>query len=497
MTNNGGPRLSWVHGVVFLVLLALGAASCSGDDDDVGSDASTAPSAALDEEGEATFAPGQSDAVAEEPAEEAFDTAEEAEVEERRVDDGGGESVQDGDAPLPDIGRSIIFVAHVEVQVDDVLLSTRQAKTAIAGLGGLVFGESTTVGKFTTTTLEFKVFPEDFQEALNRLEGLGELQSQQISADDVTERVVDLESRISTAEISVDRLRGFLEGATDLEDIAELESQLLERETDLERLRGQLRTIQDHVSLATIFLTLSETTPPPIEALGEFDVTFYQGDDDGARCPGARDLSVDEGEQFTVCVEITNVGTNAIGDIEVRDHGLDLDPRDFTFIDDADDEPLEPGQTIFAFASADAPAQGASVMQVNADVLDDSGEQLRIGVDFFGPEDSTIRFIEDDSLPGFVDALKASWDTLVLLAGVALLAIGAVVPFLWVPIVVWVVYRWWAARGQKKAAARQAARSNQPEESSSPAPPVPPPAPVHAADTSAGADADQGSAETD
>ncbi len=494
MTNNGGTRLRWVHGVVFLVLFALGAVACRGDDDDSSTAASVEPSAAFDEDSGATFAPGQSEAAADEPAEEAFDSAEEAEAEESRADDGGGgESLQDGDGPLPDIGRSIIFVAHVEVQVDDVLLSTRQAKTAIAGLGGLVFGESTTVGKFTTATIEFKVFPEDFQEALNRLEGLGELQSQQISADDVTERVVDLESRISTAEISVDRLRGFLEGATDLADIAELEAQLLQRETDLERLRGQLRTIQDQVTLATIFLTLNETTPPPIEALGEFDVTFYEGDDDGVRCPGARDLSVDEGEQFTVCVEITNVGTNAIGDIEVRDHGLDLAPRDFTFIDDADDEPLEPGGTIFAFAGTEAPAHGASVIQVNADVLGDSGEQLRIGVDFFRPEDSTIRFIEDDSLPGFVDALKASWDTLVLLAGVALLAIGAVVPFLWVPIVVWVAYRWSAARGQKKAAAQQAARSEQQGAPPSPAPP----APVGAADTNADADADQGSAETD
>ena len=50
-----------------------------------------------------------------------------------------------------------------------------------------------------------------------------------VTADDVTERVVDLQSRINTAEASVERLRTFLENATNVQTIADLENQLLQR----------------------------------------------------------------------------------------------------------------------------------------------------------------------------------------------------------------------------------------------------------------------------
>ena len=140
-----------------------------------------------------------------------------------------------------DTGRSIVYVGSMLVEVNDVRQATQQAQAAIAGLGGLVFGQHTATEPAPRTELTFKVLPADFTEAMRRLEALGELKSQQISADDVTERVVDLESRIITARASVERLRNFLETATGIEAVAELESQLLARETDLERLRGQLR----------------------------------------------------------------------------------------------------------------------------------------------------------------------------------------------------------------------------------------------------------------
>ncbi|MCE2527203.1 MAG: DUF4349 domain-containing protein [Actinomycetia bacterium] len=94
--------------------------------------------------------------------------------------------------------------------------------------------------------------------ALSRLSQVGELVDQQISADDVTERIVDLQSQIITAEASVSRLRSFLETATNLENLAFYERELLIRETDLERLRGQVRTLQDQVALATITLAISQ-----------------------------------------------------------------------------------------------------------------------------------------------------------------------------------------------------------------------------------------------
>ena len=142
-----------------------------------------------------------------------------------------------------DFGRSIVYTASLEIEVDDVIAAGRRALVELQGLGGVLFGQETSSGPEPRSVLTIKVRPESFAAALDRLAGLGTLVSQTVYADDVTERVVDLQSRITTAEASVERLRAFLEGATDLEGVAAMEAQLLQRETDLELMRGELRTL--------------------------------------------------------------------------------------------------------------------------------------------------------------------------------------------------------------------------------------------------------------
>ena len=341
------------------------------------------------------------------------------------------EGADDGDVAFQQVntGRSIVYVGMMLVEVEDVRQATQQAQLAIAGLGGLVFSQHTTTEPVPRTELTFKVLPEDFAEAMRRLEALGDLKSQQISADDVTERVVDLESRIITSRASVERLRSFLANATELETVAELESQLLARETDLERLRGQLRTIQDLVALATVSITLVEPERP--EARVEFVETAYSGDDDGARCPAADDLAVDEDEPITVCVSVENTGNVALVEIEIFDFGLGFDNDDFVTLEGSVAGPLQPRERLLGYFQTEAevglrPAPGFSAVAVDPD-----GEPLRItvGADF---EVFEYQVAPDDSLPTFADGLRGSWGAVVTLARVGVLAVGVAIPFLWV-----------------------------------------------------------------
>ncbi len=419
----------WMWLAVVPLLLAIVLAACSDDSDAEESDATTraspseralqvaAPAAA----GAATFAVGESAGDA----------------------DGSASSAALGradGAPAPvafqqiDSGRSIVYVGSMLVEVENVRQATQQAQVAIAGLGGLVFGQETISEPVVRTDLTFKVLPEDFPEAMRRLEALGELKSQRISADDVTERVVDLESRIITARASVERLRNFLENATDLEAVAVLEPQLLSRETDLERLRGQLRTLQDQVALATIFLTLVEPAPEEPEARVEFVETAYSGDDDGLRCPADDDLAVDESESVTICVAVENTGNVALVEIEIRDFGLGLDDRDFVALEGSVAGPLQPGERLLGYFQTEAqterwPEPGFSAVPVSED-----GEPLRIPIrtdyDVFD-----YRVAPDDSLPTFVDGLRASWGAVVTLSRIGVLAAGVAIPFFWLPLV--------------------------------------------------------------
>ena len=328
--------------------------------------------------------------------------------------------------------RQIIYLSSMVVIVEDVSLATQQAQAEIAGLGGLVFGQDTTTSPRPRTVITFKVLPEDFQEALSRLAGLGELETQQISADDVTDRVVDLESRIITSEASVLRLRGFLENATDLETVASLERELLSRETNLELLRGQLRTIQDQVGLATIFLTLIEPEPPMDEARVELVQTAYLGTDEGARCPDDEELTVDEGAAFTVCISIENTGNLTVTEIEIRDSGLDLDDRDFVLLEGSLDS-LEPEQRLIGYFETTAEVGRFTNPTFSAVAVDEDGDPIRVPIEV---KRELVEFdvIEDTSFPSFLDGLTGSLAALFVLAQIGVLALGVFLPFIWVPL---------------------------------------------------------------
>lgn len=332
-------------------------------------------------------------------------------------------------------GRIIIYTSNMLVEVEDVTLATRQAQTAIAGLGGLVFGQDTTTEPFPRTVLTFRVLPEDFQEALNLLAGLGDLESQQVSTNDVTDRVVDLESRITTSEASVERLREFLRNAVDLEDVAQLEAQLLQRETDLELLRGQLRTVRDQAALATIFLTLVGPTPDALEARVELVQTAYLGSDEGARCPGDDELEADEGDALTLCIEIENTGNLALTEMEVRDGGLDLDEDDFVVLEGDLAGPLEPGDRLVGYFETTAEPFTGTSPRFSAVAIDEDGDPIRVPVET-EVEVVDLDVAEDTSVPSFMDGLTGSLGAVFLLAQVGVLALGVAIPFFWVPLIV-------------------------------------------------------------
>ena len=149
----------------------------------------------------------------------------------------------------------------MDLEVPDVAKTSAAVIKLVEASGGQLFGEQSDSGPPATATLVVKVPPTGVTATLDALAKLGKERGRTLKADDVTGQVVDLESRISTAEVSVDRLRTFLGKATSTSDVASLEGELTNRETELEQLRGQKRTIDAQVAMATI--TVSLTTPVP------------------------------------------------------------------------------------------------------------------------------------------------------------------------------------------------------------------------------------------
>ena len=244
-----------------------------------------------------------------------------------------------------DLGRNIIYRATISVQADDVTAASNEAVAIVQGLGGIVFSQTTRTEPQPRTEITFKVLPDDFSTALERLAGVGTLVDQSISADDVTERVVDLESRISTAEVSVTRLRRLLEEAVQLEDVAQIERELLDRETTLEVLRGQLRTLRDQVDLATITLTIHQS-PTVLPDTGIL-VGAWISDDPDDPCLGTEHFTAEPDATLYFCLEVENTGASALTDVSVRSRNVRLDVDAFETLQGSFNR-IEPGGLLVA-----------------------------------------------------------------------------------------------------------------------------------------------------
>ncbi|MFJ8464385.1 DUF4349 domain-containing protein [Streptomyces swartbergensis] len=162
----------------------------------------------------------------------------------------------------------IIRTASLTVQVKDVPKALEEARTGTENAGGYVGNETTTRDEagHERTRVVLRVPVEKYDEVLTELEGAGKLLDRSAKAEDVTDQVVDVESRITSQRASVARIRELMDQATKLSDVVTLEGELSTRQADLEALLARQESLKDRTSLATITLSLSETPVKKKEA---------------------------------------------------------------------------------------------------------------------------------------------------------------------------------------------------------------------------------------
>ncbi|MFI7235798.1 DUF4349 domain-containing protein [Streptomyces cyaneofuscatus] len=161
-------------------------------------------------------------------------------------------------------GSHVIRTAELSVEVRSAPKAAAAARSAVEASGGLVATENTERidDRYETSHLVLRVPQDSYQEVLRKLTGSGKLLSRSSNAKDVTDQVVDVESRIATQRASVKRVRELMDQAEKLTDVVSLEGELSSRQADLESLLAQRSSLKDRTSLATITLELTEPDAP-------------------------------------------------------------------------------------------------------------------------------------------------------------------------------------------------------------------------------------------
>ncbi|MEU8729275.1 DUF4349 domain-containing protein [Streptomyces tendae] len=190
-----------------------------------------------------------------------------------------GEAGADGtgaSAPPKLAPAHIIRTVSLSVQVKDTPKALDAARTATENAGGYVGDETTTrdTEGHEETQVTLRVPVERYEEVLDDLEGAGKLLQRDATAEDVTDQVVDVDSRVKSQRASVARVRELMDRATKLSDVVTLEGELSTRQAELEALLARQAALKDRTSLATITLSLSETPIEHVEKKDDEDPGF-------------------------------------------------------------------------------------------------------------------------------------------------------------------------------------------------------------------------------
>jgi hypothetical protein len=176
-------------------------------------------------------------------------------------------------------GQQLIYTAQLTVRAASVASAVSRATSIVSATGGYVSAENASAGggqpSQATATLTFKIPVAGYATTLAALSGsgLGTQLSLSQQAQDVTQQVADVSSRVASDEAAITQLRSLLKHAGDVSSLLSVQNQISSQESDLESMIAQQNALNRETAYATVTLALlgpkapakppAKPAPPP------------------------------------------------------------------------------------------------------------------------------------------------------------------------------------------------------------------------------------------
>lgn len=162
--------------------------------------------------------------------------------------------------------RKLIRTIHMEAETEDLTALLDNLTARVTGLGGYVEskelynGSSYSGYRRRNLSMTVRIPAEQADAFVSQVGENANVVSSSESVEDVTLQYVDTESQVKALETEQARLMELLAQAETLEDILQIEARLTDVRYELERYASYLRTLENQVSYATVYLTITEVT---------------------------------------------------------------------------------------------------------------------------------------------------------------------------------------------------------------------------------------------
>lgn len=172
-----------------------------------------------------------------------------------------------GRVPADSLQPRVISTGSISVAARDVGKARQRLGALVAGWRGYIADESTesdAEGRIRSSFVTVRVPADRFDEAVERIGGLGRLLHADRQAEDVTTQVLDVDARLRAQEKSLLRMEALLARAEAIGEVVTVEAEVARRQADLEALQSQQRWLSDQTSYATLQVSLERRGEPVV-----------------------------------------------------------------------------------------------------------------------------------------------------------------------------------------------------------------------------------------
>lgn len=147
--------------------------------------------------------------------------------------------------------------------------NAEEIRTIAADLGGYVASGETRIeefddDRFAVGWYTMRIPSDRFDEAVGRVEQLGERVSASLSSQDVTEEYVDLEGRLNYWEQQEQFYSNLMNEATTVNEMIALQGQMQQVLLTIEEIEGRMRYLDSRTDFATLTVGLTEVPTGPV-----------------------------------------------------------------------------------------------------------------------------------------------------------------------------------------------------------------------------------------
>jgi hypothetical protein len=163
---------------------------------------------------------------------------------------------------LPRMPSTVIKTGRLSIRLGqgDLGKAVDRANLIVARYGGFISSSNISTGKHESSTIVLRVPADRFDRAMSHLgaPGIGTVQSQQQSGQDVGQQLVDLSARARNLRAQSRALIRLMNQAVTVTDTIKIQNELFDIQGQIEELDGQLRYLHDQADMSTITMLLAQ-----------------------------------------------------------------------------------------------------------------------------------------------------------------------------------------------------------------------------------------------